>query len=138
MEMFYTKISEIVLLAHKLPTGITDPKAREKFYEEIDELSDAIRQGDYLGAVMEAADCAYYAVKKHVNYQISPTGRDALIRTVSRLVSLPDSAVLLDCVIAKMSLRAAPGNPKNDVAERAAVAKVLEKKQNISRKQYDC
>lgn len=120
------QIQEIISLAAQLPTGLVDPKALDKLYKERSELEEAIQQEDRLGTIMEAGDCTYYLIKSEVNGLISIDRRDNDIAAVAAKVSLSVEA-LLECVIAKMALRAQPDNPKNDIAERAAVAAVLVK-----------
>lgn len=104
------KITEIIDLAGKLPSGLQDNRALEKLIREREELLQALGDHDYTGALAEAADNAYYAIK-HLEY-------------ISWLVNIPVEQ-LFDLAIAKYSLRAKPGNKKNDAAEREAVARVI-------------
>jgi len=104
-------LSDILALAAKLPAGLNDPKAADKLIKEHDELLESIAQDDRTGALTEAADAAYYAAK-HLDY-------------VAALLDLSIDDVL-SLAIAKYSLRAAPGNPKDDNAERAAVVAALQ------------
>ena len=111
------QIDKIVDVASKLPTGLVDPKAAQKMGVETLELKAALKSGDRLAAIMEAGDVCYYAIKSWANGLIDATYRDEIISDIARIVGLSVST-LLSCVIAKMSLRAIPGNPKNDKAER--------------------
>ena len=87
-----------------------DPKAADKLVGERDELLEALALGDVQGALTEAADAAYY-VAKHLDYVAS------LLQT--------DVPTLFRLAAAKYSLRARPGNPKDDLAERAACWAVI-------------
>lgn len=115
-------LERIISLASQLPTGLADPKAKEKLLAERQELKQT-PQHDYLARIMEGADCVYYAAKACWNRQISETERDQEIDQAARLAGVSE-AVLLRAVMAKYSLRAIPGNPKDDRAERLAVAEV--------------
>ena len=83
-----------------------DPHAVDKLAHEMQELTEALADDDEIGAVLEAADVAYYACKA-VQYAAS-------------LVNLTVADVM-SAACAKYALRARPGNPKDDAAERAAV-----------------
>ena len=100
----------ILSLAAKLPSGLNDARSAIKLLDEQDELIEALKKGDRVGALTEAADAAYYAAK-HLEW-------------VSRQVGLSVDGVLA-LAVAKYSLRAAPGNPKNDEVERQAVLAVV-------------
>lgn len=91
--------------AARLPSGLPDSRAIDKLLRERDELLDALAEEDQVGALAEAADVAYYAAKV----------LDWAARQVG--ISVP---ALLRVACAKYRLRAQPGNPKNDAAERAA------------------
>lgn len=106
------KIELLLSYAAKLPSGLNDPRAVQKLAHELDELKEALAYEDYVGALTEAADAAYYAVK-HLQY----------------VASLLDITVdeVMDCGLAKYKLRAQPGNPKNDNEERTAVLSALNK-----------
>lgn len=98
-------LNEILSLAAQLPSGLNDPAAADKLLAERDELIQALRTDDYAGALTEAADAAYYAAK-HLDWVARQLG-----------LSVDD---VLRLALAKYSLRAQPGNPKDDAAERAA------------------
>ena len=68
------------------------------------------------GALTELADVAYYAAKHldWASYQVSVM--------LGRAVTAQDA---LRLAVAKYLLRAAPGNPKDDEAERAACLAVM-------------
>lgn len=100
-----TTISDIINLAAKLPSGLNDPRSAEKLLAERDELMDALHDGDYIGALTEGADAVYYAAK-HLDL-------------VAGLLGISLDA-LMAVAEAKYSLRAQPGNPKSDAAERLA------------------
>ena len=97
--------------AAELPSGVLDPRAAEKLVAERDELVNALSEGDYEGALTEGADAAYYAVK-HLHFVAHRLG-----------VSIADLFALAE---AKYALRAQPGNPKDDAAERAVCVDALE------------
>jgi len=99
-------IEKLLSIAAMLPSGLNDPKSAQKLMDERIELLDAIGEGDYIGALTEGADAAYYAVKylDWVAHQLE--------------VSIDQ---LFDAAIAKYALRSKPGNHKNDVAERDVV-----------------
>lgn len=99
-------IHYIQWLSAKMPSGAIDPKAADKLVAERNELLEALDWGDTVGALTEVADAGYYAVK-HLAYVASLFG-----------ISAED---VLALTIAKYELRALPGNPKNDAAERIAV-----------------
>lgn len=103
-------IHEILALAAQLPSGLDDPRSAEKLVAERQELVDALAAGDYPGAITEGADAVYYAAK-HLDWVARRLGV-----TVDQLFQV---------AVAKYSLRAQPGNPKNDAAERAACMEAL-------------
>lgn len=103
-------IAEILALAAKLPAGLPDPDALKKLTREMDEFNEAIEANDTDGALTEAADIGYYVAK--------------LLDYVAGLLSLDADTVLL-LAVAKYTLRARPGNPKDDAAERAACRAVV-------------
>jgi hypothetical protein len=96
----------------------------QKFGAELAELEEECRNGDRIGALLEAADCLYYATKALYNGQITGNGFHARMSVVYR-VSGFTAAQVEAAAKAKYSLRARPGNPKNDAAERAAVAHLI-------------
>lgn len=98
-------IEDILNLAARLPSGLNDPMAAEKMIAERLELIEAIAADDYIGALTEGADAVYYAAK-HLDWTARQLG-----------VSVE---VLFAIAEAKYGLRARPGNPKDDQAERAA------------------
>lgn len=100
-----TQVESILNLAEKLPTGIIDPEAPAKLLAEMQELAEAIEAKDLDGVLAEVADVVYYAAKSMHLAAAMPGISTADAFAVAR---------------AKYSLRAAPGNPKNDAAERAA------------------
>lgn len=118
------QIEQIKAIASKLPTGLIDPEALNKAYKEETELREMIASGDELGAIMEAGDCIYYVIKAEANRLVTVQHLVEYIYSYSARVGL-STEVLLNCIIAKMSLRAKPDNPKNDKKERLAVQLVL-------------
>lgn len=118
-------MDKLLELAAKLPSGLNDPNALDKFHHERQELDAALAAGDRIGALLEAADCLYYLVKARHN---------KLTRLFDNLAYMAD--VILDtgfsavtvraAAVVKYTLRARKGNPKDDAAERAAVAHLLE------------
>lgn len=105
------EIERIITLAAQLPSGLNDPRSADKLMAERAEMIDALAQGDAIGAALEGADAAYYAAK-HLDWCARKLG-----------LSVHTLFVLAE---AKYSLRAQPGNPKDDAAERAAAIKILE------------
>lgn len=103
-------IKEILKLAAKLPAGLPDPKAADKLIAERAEFRQAIKDGDSLGALTELADIVYYACKA-IDAGATEAG-----------VTLEMAFAICE---AKYKLRAQPGNPKNDKAEREAVLEVI-------------
>jgi hypothetical protein len=120
-----TKIESLLTLAGQLPSGLKDPLAEKKMEQEIEEMGEAAQNDDYLGEVLEAADVAYYAIKAEANGLLDEALRDKIIYFSAGFVNLQLER-LLDCAIAKYALRARPGNPKDDEAERAAVRQLLD------------
>ena len=96
---------KILKHAAELPSGVLDPRSADKLVAERDEFVAALSEGDYEGALTEGADAAYYAAK-HLYFVAHRLG-----------ISIADLVALAE---AKYALRAQPGNPKNDAAERAA------------------
>jgi hypothetical protein len=121
----HRRIGQILSLAAQLPTGLADPQALEKLGVEIEELEREQTHGDdhRLDIIAEASDCVYYAIKACANGLVRETWRDGFIETTAGAVGVSASA-LLDCAIAKYTLRARPGNPKDPGAERAAIGRV--------------
>lgn len=116
----------LLLLADRLPTGRRDPQAGHKLTRERQELEEALGQGDRLGAVLEAGDVAYYAAKCVANGLLTETEARVVVEFAANKVELPTS-VVIEVAVVKMSLRARPGNPKDDAAERAAVRELIER-----------
>ena len=104
-------IQDVITLAANLPSGLNDPQAAEKLIAERQELLEALDANDYVGALTEAADAAYYAAK-YLDY-------------VAGLLNISVDDVL-NVARAKYELRAQQGNPKNDAAERIAVQAAVE------------
>lgn len=100
-----TQVESLLALAEKLPSGIIDPEAPAKLLAEMQELEAALAAEDHAGALAEVADAVYYAAKC--------IALAAAMAGISRVKAFAVAR-------AKYSLRAAPGNPKDDAAERAA------------------
>lgn len=109
-------IYDVLELAAQLPAGLNDSRAADKLLVERGELRDSLVAGDMVGAYTEAADAVYYAAK-HLDW-------------VARAVGV-SVAQLFELAVAKYSLRAVPGNPKNDAAEREAVIAVVTKMNSV-------
>ncbi len=109
-------LNDIIDLARKLPSGLDDPMALSKLIAEREEFRAALSVGDALGALAEATDAVYYAAKY-------------LYQVAMEVGAVMDYAVTIDDLIrmtyAKYELRARPGNPKDDGAERIAVLTAL-------------
>ena len=118
-------IEKILTLSDQLPTGINDPDSLNKLNREQQELYEALEQGDEIGAILEASDCAYYAVKSEWNGFLTKEQRDAIISSVANDVNLP-TYILLDCVIAKYTFRVQK-HMKDDEIEREIVAQQIDK-----------
>lgn len=114
----------LIFLAAQLPTGLRDPQALGKLCRERQELDECLAAGDTLGAILEAGDVAYYAVKAHANDLMSLNAALHEINAAGQAVGLAYSEVLAVAEI-KFALRAKPGNPKDDAAEREAVQHLL-------------
>ena len=103
-------LAAILALAARLPAGLPDANAIQKLAHERGELQAALDGGDRSGTLTEVADVAYYAIKA--------------IHEAAYAAGLTVEQALAVCE-AKYRLRARPGNPKDDAAERAAVLAVL-------------
>lgn len=111
MRWYCYAVHEIMALAAKLPSGLNDARSADKLMAERDEFILAIVANDTPGALTEAADGVYYAVK-HIDWLAQCLGLEV--------------DELFEITIAKYQLRARPGNPKNDAAERAVVLEVID------------
>jgi len=109
-------LNDIVDLARELPSGFDGPMAFSKLIVEREEFHAALSIGDALGALTEATDVVYYVAKY-------------LHQVATEVSVLMAYAVTIDDLIrmtrAKYELRARPGNPEDDGAERIAVLKAL-------------
>jgi len=112
-------IDRIIVLATKLPTGLNDPESLEKYDRERHELTTAIAE-----AALEAADCAYYAIKAWRNGLVSFEQREAMIKAAAKELGVTPWLVL-QIAIAKYTLRARHGNPKDKEGERIAALELL-------------
>lgn len=106
-------IEDVLELARRLPSGLCDEKSPLKLLKELEELEEAASLGDRIGVYLEAADVAYYAAKS-IDLAAHKAGLAHAVQ------------IVLEIAAAKYALRAQPGNPKNDAAERQAVVEVLE------------
>ncbi len=111
-------LNDIIDLARKLPSGLDDPMALSKLIAEREELRAALDRGDALGALTEATDAVYYAAK--YLYQVAT--EVGVLMDMDYAVTIDD---LIRMTYAKYELRARPGNPKDDGAERIAVLQAL-------------
>ena len=126
--MFYSFCQQFIKLAQRLPTGLVDPRAEEKFERELVELQAAIADDDKIGALLEAGDFIYYACKIYGNSKEEALDLENALGRCQRVSDLLPQVAVQQLVIVgliKYNLRARPGNPKNDVEERAAVARLL-------------
>ena len=105
-------VKAVLDLARQLPAGLPDERAIVKLSKEYDELQAALIGDDSVGSLTEAADVVYYACKT-IDLVAHQTGL-----TIDQVFAL---------ALAKYSLRARPGNPKDDAAERVACQEVLER-----------
>ena len=162
---------ELRALAQQLPTarrrdGAPDPDAPAKFRAEVAEFDGALAAQDWIGALLELGDLAYYyeQVQRlerdgqdsalYAEHEISrclsaarrAAGRAALAisrehdllsfgdfdapdapeewRLLAALSRL-DLTMAYRAAVAKFRLRAQPGNPKDDEAERAAIRELV-------------
>lgn len=127
LEKTYDEKKEAILkLAEQLPTGRLDTAALKKYEREFSEMVAAVRENDAIGILLEAADCLYYLVKAEDNGLISSNEAKWKLRhrvlPTARFFTMDQ--VVAAC-IAKYTLRARPGNPKDDDAERAAVETIV-------------
>ena len=123
------RVMRVLAWASALPIPLPDPKAARKLAAELVEFDEAMRGADYLGAVTELADVVYYAVKIIYAIITTPEMVNALVHQMQIIEQRAEQLGLsveqaFDVCDAKYSLRAAPGNPKDDAAERAAVLRV--------------
>jgi len=116
--------ARILALATKLPTGLLDPKVRLKLHQELKEFDQALADGDRLGALLEAADVLYYSTKATYIGLLQPIDEEEILFYVCKKGDFTFPQVY-DACIKKYTLRAAPGNPKNDSAERSEVAPII-------------
>ena len=126
--MFYSFCQQFIKLAQRLPTGLVDPRAEEKFERELVELQAAIADDDKIGALLEAGDCIYYACKIYGNSKEEALDLENALGRCQRVSDLLPQVAVQQLVIVgliKYNMRARPGNPKNDAEERAAVARLL-------------
>lgn len=107
-------IESILKLSDALPSGRVDKNSLVKLCREWAELEEMVSVRDRPGAYLELADVTYYVCK--VLSLACAMASDAFGVTVT-----PDDA--FDMAVAKYMLRAAPGNPKDDAAERRAIAR---------------
>lgn len=114
----------LLALAAKLPAGLNDQRALEKLKTERFELDVELEHGDRIGALLECADCAYYCAKSLRNHLITKAEANDFMRGVAA-VSGFSNVQIEQAAITKYTLRARPGNPKNDVEERMAVAHLV-------------
>lgn len=98
-------ITQVLGLAACLPSGLPDHNAADKLIKERDEFRQALEAGDTIGALTELADRIYCACK-----EIHAAAYESEL-TINQAFSV---------CIAKYSLRAHPGNPKDDITERIA------------------
>lgn len=110
----------LLTLAAKLPAGINDQRALEKFDREFCELQDELAKADRLGALLEAADCMYYAVKAEYVGLLESDEVSGRMAEVYRLSGFTPTQVYQAAII-KYTMRSRPGNPKDDKSERLAV-----------------
>jgi len=111
---------KLLRLTTKLPTGLRDAQTVHKLNREYDEVVECLIAGDMAGALLEAADCYYYWQKSLANLRLPwRTWRMVKRKAPFTMGQIRAAAV------AKYSLRARPGNPKNDAEERTAVGGLL-------------
>ena len=111
MDTMTDKITQLLILAAKMPSGLPDQRAFAKLSDELAEFWQTPAT-DPIGAQLEAADVAYYCAK--------------LLHLLAHTSGLTVDAVL-DTALAKYEFRALPGNPKDDGVERGLAQQVRER-----------
>lgn len=105
------KITQLLTLAARMPSGLPDTRAFAKLEGELAEFWQTPAT-DLIGQQMEAAGVAYYCAK--------------LLHLLAHASGLTVDAVL-DTALAKYEFRALPGNPKDDQVERGLAQQVLDR-----------
>ena len=118
-------IEELLAIAERLPTGITDPLAGHKRAREREERRESRTLGDRLNEIVEAGDEAYYLAKCVANGLLTEQEATRELHIVAAEVGIPAEA-LVEVAKTKMGCRARPGNPKDKAFEAAAVKRRLE------------
>ena len=119
-------MNAILKLAAKLPSGLVDPKSKAKLEHEYQELCESLREKDAVGALLEAADCYYYANKAMHNGLIERSEYSEWMKTLTYETGHA-ATTIRQAAIAKYKLRARTGNPKADAEERKAVERLTRK-----------
>jgi len=112
-------------LAMCLPVGPYDPQATAKYHREREEFFQALEAGDGIGSLLELGDVCYYLAKLIYMRRITEDEARSLME---------DLAICLGCTfedalaiaLVKYTLRARPGNPKDDKEERAMIQKIMQ------------
>lgn len=117
-------INQICQLTELSPSGLCDPASGQKLVKEWDELYQAVLANDQIGALLEAADVAYYTIKRW------HCGTDSRTLCNSRLSAASSEANhyvghILSACVAKYTRRFVEGLPKDDEAERELAEIVL-------------
>jgi hypothetical protein len=133
-------MDKLLELAKKLPSGLNDPRALDKFRNERRELYGMMAEGDRIGALLEAGDCLYYLVKAWHNGLISAEQYITMFDEIEKSTAFISQGwrkwlrrpafsklTIRAAAIAKYTLRAKYGNPKDDGNERAAVAHLVDR-----------
>jgi hypothetical protein len=110
-------IDKIIELSKELKFSPSpDPKSLGKLGKEVEEFEEALNDNDLLGSALELADTIYYDIK-HIYYNVSRFNKKFNKRITTKTA--------LTLCIAKYSLRARKGNPKDDKAERQEIKNIL-------------
>ena len=115
-------IKDVLDIANQLPTGLEDEKALEKLVFEMDELAEALGHESQIEAVMEAADCVYYAIKAKTNQLITSQEQIEQFKVFSYLSGVSID-LLLKTIIAKYGQRISGG--KDHQKEVQSVSEML-------------
>jgi phosphoribosyl-ATP pyrophosphohydrolase len=120
----YKMIEEIINLSKQLKFSPSpDPKSLEKLGNEVKEFEEALNNNDLLGSALELADVVYYSVK------LVYLKACELNEKFNKKITIK---MALEICVAKYSLRARKGNPKDDKLERQSIKKFLGDKNEIS------
>jgi hypothetical protein len=120
---YQTIINLVQRLAPQMRTGLIDPASMEKLHAESDELTAALDAGDQIGALMEAADCCYYAGKAYWN---SLLWLDGTMEQINHAVYVSRWTLPLVILALETKYECRIAHGKDDAGERAAVEAAIQ------------